>query len=152
MAFGFVWIYLQWNFLLMSSKTLSPQTDLLQGSVLKVDFLQVHFLLSHFLLLMEMRSCIVNLTLIEWCWVYSSLAEQVSVWTDSLCHNLKIGIKSLDGGSPIFMCTCWFLQTTPSMRYEAVGTTLLFYLLQSHKGKGGTKLNPVNYTLLFPDR
>lgn len=59
----------------MSSKTLSLHTDLLQGSVLKVDFLQIHFLLSPPLLLMEMRSCIVNLTLIEWYQVYLSLAE-----------------------------------------------------------------------------
>lgn len=47
----------------------------------------------------------------------------LSVTTQPLpVHNLKIGIKSLDGSSPIFMCTCWFSETTPSLHYEAICT------------------------------
>lgn len=48
-------------------KTLSPHIDLLKISVLKVDFLQINFLLSPPLSFLETRSCIANLTLIEWC-------------------------------------------------------------------------------------
>lgn len=144
--FSSVWIYLQWNFVFLYSwcllKTLSPHISLLQRSVLQMDFLQLKFrVVLYYYWKWEA---------VLWILPWLKGARCTQTWQNgSQCEHTafanisfeKLNKKLLIEAHQRLCVPADFWRLYQVFIMKQLHHMLLFCLLQSHKGKGGTKLS-----------